>query len=247
MSMPSPRFSLVIPAYNEEAYLPRLLDTVDEARRQYHRGSDAVEIIVADNGSTDGTGAIARQRGCQVVPVEKRAIAAARNGGAAAAQGETFCFLDADSLMHPQTFNEIERTVEAGRFVAGATGVKLERLSLGLALTYALFLPMLLVTGMDTGVVFCRRQDFETIGGYNEDRLYAEDVQFLLDLRRLGKTRGQRLVRVSSARAIASTRKFDEHGDWHYFVEIIRYALKRPFRPKAVEDFAKRYWYDVDR
>ena len=38
---------MVIPAFNEESYLPALLDTVDRARQRYVRGSNAIEIIVA--------------------------------------------------------------------------------------------------------------------------------------------------------------------------------------------------------
>ena len=44
--------SLVIPAWNEAACLPRLLDTVDLARASYRGGTAAVEVIVADDGST---------------------------------------------------------------------------------------------------------------------------------------------------------------------------------------------------
>jgi hypothetical protein len=51
----APRFSLVIPAYNEEACLPRLLDSVDCARGAYAGGAGAIEVIVADDGSTDAT------------------------------------------------------------------------------------------------------------------------------------------------------------------------------------------------
>src|SRR5207248_1252646 len=85
---PAPRFSLVIPAYNEEAYLPRLLDSVDAARARYAGGPEAIEVIVADNASTDATARLAAERGCRVARVEKRVIAAARNGGAALARGE---------------------------------------------------------------------------------------------------------------------------------------------------------------
>ena len=94
--MSAPRFSLIIPAWNEQAYLPRLLDTVDEARTRYRGGPDAAEVIVADNDSTDATAVIARDRGCRVVHVAKRRIAAARNGGAGIARGEILCFVDAD-------------------------------------------------------------------------------------------------------------------------------------------------------
>ena len=82
MESPRPRFSLVIPAFNEQMYLPRLLDSVERARATYSGGAENVEVIVADNGSTDETATIASSRGCRVAQVEKRAIAASRNGGA---------------------------------------------------------------------------------------------------------------------------------------------------------------------
>src|SRR5205085_10586284 len=71
--------SLVIPAYNEARLLPRLLDSVDAPKLRYDGG---VQVIVADNSSTDATATLALRRGCDLTRVEKRCIAAARNGGA---------------------------------------------------------------------------------------------------------------------------------------------------------------------
>jgi glycosyltransferase involved in cell wall biosynthesis len=69
-----PEVSLVIPAFNEAAYLPRLLDTVDIARRGYRNGADRIEVIVSDNSSTDETPQMAARRGCQVEHVERRLV-----------------------------------------------------------------------------------------------------------------------------------------------------------------------------
>ena len=242
--MTAPRYSLIVPAYNEERLLPRLLDSIDVARAAY-AGEGEVEVIVADNSSTDRTASIAAARGCRVVGVEKRVIAAARNGGARTAQGEILTFIDADSIVHPRTFFEIDATLATGRAVGGATGVTLERWSPGIAVTYAILMSMVFVTGMDTGVVFCRRRDFESIGGYDETALVAEDVIFLQALRRLGKTRGQRLMRATRAKAVASTRKFDEFGDWHFFQ--IGFAATRSLLTGNVADLADRYWYKPKR
>lgn len=55
----NPKISLVIPAFNEAAYLPRLLDTVDVARNRYRCGASLIEVVVADNASTDETPQIA--------------------------------------------------------------------------------------------------------------------------------------------------------------------------------------------
>jgi glycosyltransferase involved in cell wall biosynthesis len=240
----TPRYSVVVPAYNEERLLPRLLDSIDTARTAY-AGIGNVEVIVADNSSTDRTASIAAARGARVVSVEKRVIAAARNGGARAARGEILAFTDADSQVHPRTFAEIDSALATGRVVGGATGVTLERWSAGIAVAYAIMLPMVLITGMDTGVVFCRRRDFDAMGGYDENILIAEDVAFLHALRQLGKTRGQRLARVTSAKGIASTRKFDEYGDWHFFTVLaagIKYLWTRDMTA-----FVDRYWYKPRR
>jgi glycosyltransferase involved in cell wall biosynthesis len=238
------RLSLVIPAFNEEALLPRLLDTVDAARARYTRGADAIEVIVADNGSTDRTAAIAAARGCQVAPVVRRVIAASRNGGAARATGDILCFVDADMQIHPDTFNGVERALANPRIIGGATGAYMERMSAGLAVTYAMLVPFVWLSNMDTGVVFMRRKDFLTAGGYDERKPIAEDVHFLWKLTRLGWSRGQRLTRLRPLKAIASTRKFDRYGDWHYVTTIPAVAITSLIRRGRLSAFVTKYWYD---
>lgn len=236
-------FSLVIPAFNEERLLPRLLDSVEVARGRWRRGPDSIEVIVADNASTDGTAAVASGRGCHVVTVERRLIAAVRNGGAAVARGNILCFTDADGIVHPDTFEAIARAVDSGRTIAGSTGVTFERWSPGLVSTYVVFLPLVWLTRMDTGVVFCRREDFVSVGGYDETRPFGEDVALLVALRRLGKRDGRGLVRLRQVKAIASTRKFEQHGDWHYFNRMVPLAWRLLARRSALNEFARRYWY----
>lgn len=237
------RFSVVIPARNEEALLPRLLDTVEAARRAYRGGAERVEVVVADNVSTDRTPEIARAKGARVVRVEKRVIGAVRNGGAREAHGEVLVFVDADIRMHPGTFDAIDAALATDRVVGGATGVRLERMSAGLAVTYAALMPMVWLMRMDTGPTFCLRADFEAIGGYDESLLVAEDVALLFALKRLGRPRGQRLTRLRSAKAIASVRKFDAYGDWHYFRLAAAVALQVLRRGQKGSRFLDRYWY----
>lgn len=237
------RFSLIIPAYNEEAYLPALLNSVKTARAYYAGGPEAIEVVVADNDSSDATADLARSSGCRVVQEEKRVIAAVRNAGARNANGHVLVFVDADNIMHPDTFNAIDKSLSTGKVVAGTTGVKMQRMSVGIAVTYALMVPLVWLTRMDTGVVFCRREDFETIGGYNEKMLFAEDVMLLWDLMRLGRKRGQRLTRITSARAIFSTRKFDTYGDWHYMWMPLRLLYGILFSKSSMKKLARRYWY----
>ncbi len=245
------RFSVIIPAYNEEKFLPRLLDSIAVAQANYQKGE--VEVIVADNSSTDQTSEIAEKFGGRVASVEKRCIAAARNGGAKIARGEILCFIDADSALHPKTFAKIDAAMSDERFIVGATGIFLERMSPGLLLVYWLMLPMMWVLQMDTGVVFCRREDFAAVGGYNENLLLAEDVAFLAALKKRGREKGQKFTRLAAVKALGSTRKFDDHGDWHYFsmlAEISKNMFRLGYNFFSKQDEMPeitKYWYQPRR
>ena len=128
--------------------------------------------------------------------------------------------------------------------LGGASGVTMERWSAGIAVTFAIMLPIVWLTGFDTGLVFWWRADFETLGGYDESRMIAEDVDFLVRLRRLGRARGQKLVRLAGVKTITSTRKFDVHGDWHYLRQMPRLGWQLLREPRAISAFARRYWYE---
>ncbi|HUQ49588.1 MAG TPA: glycosyltransferase [Terriglobales bacterium] len=234
--------SVIIPAYNEEAYLPRLLDTIDAARAAY---SGEVEVIVADNQSTDSTAQIAHSRGCRVVNVERRCIASARNGGAAAARGEVICFVDADYRIDPQTFNVVAKAAADPRFVWGATGALPERNSIGISATFFVLRLLFFITHGDIGVIFCRKADFDALGGYSEKYLFAEDLAMILAFRRFGNKTGRRLFRLNAAHAIMSTRKFDQHGDWHFL--FFPRAWPIVFSRNGFRRYAEMYWYRPGR
>ncbi|MBN2075092.1 MAG: glycosyltransferase [Dehalococcoidales bacterium] len=86
--------SIVIPAHNEEMYLPECLDSL---KKQDYTGD--YEIIVADNGSTDQTTVIARNFGAKVIPCFKeKSVIYARQAGAEAALGEIIVQADADTV-----------------------------------------------------------------------------------------------------------------------------------------------------
>ena len=109
MSHPGrPRFSVIVPAYNEAAYLGRTL-----ASLQAQDFLGAYEIIVVDNNSDDGTAEVARGFGVQVVYERRAGVCAARQRGAEAASGEILVSTDADTE-HPSDWL---RTLD-GRFTA---------------------------------------------------------------------------------------------------------------------------------
>lgn len=236
-----PLISLIVPAFNEEGNLPTLLESVAEARDRYRRGAQRVEVVVADNASTDETSRIAMEARCRVVVVSERSIARARNAGAAAARASVVAFVDADSRVHPETFNAIDTTL-TDDVIAGATGIRMSRTSIGIALSMFVATTITRLANIDSGVLFCRRADWEAIGGFNEAKRFAEDIEFLLSLQRLGRLRGQRFARAKGVVTVTSARKFDQYGDWHYFSTLLR-AVSWSIDRRGFRSFVQRYWY----
>ncbi len=107
--------SVVIPVYNVEAYLPQCIESVVG---QTYRD---IEIILVDDGSTDGSGKIcdeyaARDSRIQVIHTENRGLSAARNKGVETSRSDYLSFLDSDDWMEP---NAIETLLDtAMRFDA---------------------------------------------------------------------------------------------------------------------------------
>jgi glycosyltransferase involved in cell wall biosynthesis len=240
--MSVPTVSLVVPAYNEESLLPALLESVRASISDWPH-TEAVEVIVANNASTDRTVEIALDAGAAVVDVPVRGIGAARNGGAAAARGEILCFVDADSRVHPLTLRAVAAAMESPEVGGGSTGVTPEHWSAPLRLMAAMTLPFRLL-GIDSGVVFCRRADFAAINGYRADLLVAEDVDFLWRLRRHVRAQGKKLIRLKNVETITSTRKFDKHGHWRFVTALACLAWHRAFSPQRFVRDVRRYWYE---
>jgi len=92
------KLSIIIPAYNEEKYLPRLLKSISSQPLAV-----TFEVIVADAHSTDSTKMIAKAFGTKVITARQGLPAYARNAGARAASGEILLFLDADVVL-PKEF-----------------------------------------------------------------------------------------------------------------------------------------------
>jgi glycosyltransferase involved in cell wall biosynthesis len=99
-----PRFSVVIPAYNEAEFLGTCLDSL--RAQDFPR---PFEIIVVDNNSSDGTADLARSRGVTVVHEPTAGVCPARQAGTAAARGEIVVSTDADTAFSPGWLSRIDQ------------------------------------------------------------------------------------------------------------------------------------------
>src|SRR5688572_7139945 len=98
--------SVVMPCLNEAETLGAC---IEKAQRAFNDADISGEVIVADNGSTDGSQAIAKELGARVVPVRERGYGSALMGGIASARGRFVIMGDADDSYD---FLEIPRFVE---------------------------------------------------------------------------------------------------------------------------------------
>jgi glycosyltransferase involved in cell wall biosynthesis len=103
--MEQPLISCIVPVFNGERYLREALDSI---LAQTYR---PLEIVIADDGSTDGTAAVVATFGDQVRYIRQanQSPSSARNLGIRVATGDFIAFLDADDLWHPQ---KLERQID---------------------------------------------------------------------------------------------------------------------------------------
>jgi len=183
-----PRVSVIIPAYNAERYLGEALDSV---MAQTWRD---IEVVVVDDGSTDGTQEIVRGYGPPVRLLEQANAgpAAARNRGVREAEGELVAFLDSDDLWLPEKLALQVPLFDAEGRVA-LVYCKAERMTGdGTPIptpahprpTGDVFLALLGRNHCPTSGVVVRRDVFLRFGGFPEDMVWAEDWHLWLRLAR---------------------------------------------------------------
>jgi glycosyltransferase involved in cell wall biosynthesis len=185
------RISTIVPAYNRAELIGATLRSLLEQTRAPD------ELIVVDDGSTDGTPDVARDHGATVICQSNAGAGAARNAGLARSTGEIVHFMDSDDLASPNSYRIQARLIETGsdivygpwlrtrfdghllhpepvvvqqRAVAG--GRSLDKMVLtGRWLT--VFQPCLF-----------RRATLEAAGPYRTDLKTAEDIELLYRLTR---------------------------------------------------------------
>jgi chlorobactene glucosyltransferase len=215
---PLPMLSIVVPARNEAHNLVYLLPSL-----QGLRYNGPLEIIVVDDGSTDGTGQVARAYGATVLRLDHlpegwRGKPNACHHGAQAAHGQWLLFTDADTIHAPDS---------AQRAVSHALRHRLDGLSLFLKQECRGWLDQLALTAAHAGLfagtrpqdrlfngqyVLLRRDVYDATGGFASVRSEAlEDLALGAHLRRQGYQ-----VPVMLGEEAASVRMYETTGQlWH--------------------------------
>jgi glycosyltransferase involved in cell wall biosynthesis len=114
---PLPRYSIVVPCYNEATYLPATLRSL---QAQDYPGP--YEIVVVDNNSTDGTADVARAWGVRVVEEKQPGVCFARQRGLAVSRGAIVVSADADTVYAPGWLSAIDRQFAGDESIVGVVG-----------------------------------------------------------------------------------------------------------------------------
>jgi rSAM/selenodomain-associated transferase 2 len=226
--------SIIIPTLNEASTIKQFLNSLRI------RAGDA-EIIVVDGGSTDRTFELARDH-CDQCLRASRGRAAQMNAGAAAATGDIFWFLHADTEVPAACLQRISDALRNPAVVGGFFRIRIpsERFVYRLTDSFAHYAGLVLRMRFGDHGFFCRRAVFEQIGGFPELPL-MEDAEFFRKLRRRGR------LAIISTPLISSPRRYEQIGPWRltltygfiallYFLRIPIPILVRIYRKACAGD-----------
>lgn len=201
-------YSVIIPAYNEEEWLPTTLDSV---RRAMQAIDAPGEVIVVDNNSDDGTARVAEEGGARVVFEPVNQISRARNAGARAARGRYLIFVDADTQPAPELLETALRNLSEDRCCGGGGLLAPDKAlpwpaRVFLKCLNLFFIALCVAPGC---FVYCRRDAFEEVGGFSEDLYALEELFLSRRLRAWGRKRGLRFRVIADPPVVTSVRKLE--------------------------------------
>lgn len=197
--------SIIIPTYNEEEYLPVLLESIKQ------QDFSDYEIIVADADSKDNTVKIAEEYGCIVV--EGGMPAVGRNNGAKVAKGDYLLFLDSDLKLTEDYLAKVIYEFKMERLGIAITQMKPlskkteDKLLHDLANLFLISVEKIKPHGAGCYGIIAKRELHERCGGFNEELTFGEDTEYI---ERLAKKERFKVLR--NAKIGVSTRRLEEEG-----------------------------------
>lgn len=233
------KITVIIPAFNEENYLPATLETIRKALQGIEFPS---EIITVDNESTDNTAQIAADFGAKVISETIHNIAKVRNTGAKNAEGDILIFIDADTRVALTLFVKISGAMRDEKCFGGAVAVEYDEFQRKW-MKYYMFAWKFWEKffNMRQGAAqFCRKAVFEKLNGYDESIFVGEDIEFYWRLTKFAKQNGGHLFFVQQPKVKTSARRLDKISFWKTFVIMNPIYIRLLWRKKS---FWKA-WYE---
>lgn len=229
--------SFIVPAFNEERELPSTLAAIrsaaTSARQEY-------EIIVVDDASTDATAEVARGPDTQIVSINRRQIAAARNAGAHAARGNVLFFVDADTRINARHITDAIAALDAGYAGGSARLIADGEIPRWGRIFMKTFCAIYFAVNLGAGAfLFTSRKNFDAIGGFDEQFFIGEEIYFSFALRRLGR------FKVLREPVVTSGRKLRMYSGRHIFSKTLSVLLGGPNAARSRRKLD--LWYDGKR
>ncbi|MBO7716701.1 MAG: glycosyltransferase [Methanobrevibacter sp.] len=215
------KISIIIPTYNEEEYLPKLLESIKS------QDFTDYEIIVADAQSDDNTREIAKEYGCVVV--EGGLPGPGRNRGAEVAQGEILLFLDSDlELTENYLSNVIEEfeSEDLGIAITQMTPLsekKRDKYLHDLANWFMIAVENIKPHGAGCYGIISKKELHDEVGGFDENLSFGEDTDYIERVAEISEFKVLRNARIG-----VSTRRLEEEG---------LYTLLKQYGKSTVNDF----------
>ena len=197
--------SIIIPTYNEEDYLPVLLDSIKE------QSFTDYEIIVADANSTDRTREIAEEYGCIIVDGGLPAVG--RNNGAKVAKGEYLLFLDSDLQLTDDYLRDVLYEFRMEHLGIAITQMKPmsnkieDKLFHDFANYFMIGVEKIKPHGAGCYGIISRKELHDECNGFDESLTFGEDTDYI---ERLAKKSDFKVLR--HAKIGVSTRRLEEEG-----------------------------------
>jgi rSAM/selenodomain-associated transferase 2 len=197
-----PKFSFIIPVWDEEAIISRTIEHVRDLS-----ASRTAEIIVVDGDPAGRTIKAVRHMGVKTA-ISEKGRGNQMNLGASLAAGEILIFLHADTLLPPDALELIEKAMADSFSIAGAFDLAIdsERPAYRLIEKAASFRSRMTRIPYGDQTIFARKSDFLALGGFRDIPI-MEDVEFM---QRIKKRKGKICIIGKAVRT--SPRRWEKEG-----------------------------------
>lgn len=185
-------FSVVIPCYNEESYIDKLLSSLEKQDID----SDKFEVIVVDNNSTDGTSqvvwdyAVYSQLNIRIIHEYTPGVSIARNVGSSVAIGNTIIFLDADNTLTDDFLSRLCEYISTKNCLAGSICTLPDEFDIKGWIIFSILELIKAISFKPFGKSFVNREIYACSNGFNERIVLGENVEFLQKIKKDVKRRG---------------------------------------------------------